>query len=114
MLLYFEKTEPLLNSLSSETITSKVAAPGIVNYSDLSEKMLYDIKSPRHKKYFFCISDKTLQDKKTLLGDIRSYVKQQANENCNACFAIYSSTYEKDYVYSLHYASFLQEQNLDL
>mgnify|MGYP003113844448 FL=1 len=114
MLLYFRKTEPLLDSLSNKAVTCKVASPGIVNYSSFGEELLYELEKPRHKKYFFCLSEQTLQSKKTLLTDIRTYVKQQANENCNSCFAIYSSTYDQDYVYTLHYASLLQEQNLDL
>lgn len=64
------------------------------------------------KKYFFGISEKTLQEKKNLLTEIRDYVKKQMGEKCNACFAIYSTTYEQDYVYTLHYASLLQEQNI--
>ena len=112
MLNYFQKTEPLLNSLAKETQTSKVLAPGIVRYSDFSEKTFYDLQNPRMKKYFFGISEKTLQEKKNLLTEIRDYVKKQMGEKCNACFAIYSTTYEQDYVYTLHYASLLQEQNI--
>ena len=112
MLTVFENTEPLLNSLSQQTTTSKIIAPGVVSFKDFSEKMFYELERPRLKKYFFGISEKTLNEKKNLLQDIRSYVKNKTSENCTACFAIYATSYEDDYVYTLHYASMSQEQNI--
>lgn len=112
MLTVFENTEPLLNSLSQQTTTSKIVAPGVVSFKDFSEKMFYDLEKPRLKKYFFGISEKTLNEKKNLLQEIRAYVKNKTSENCSACFAIYTTSYEDDYVYTLHYASMSQEQNI--
>jgi hypothetical protein len=113
MLNVFENTEPLLSTLADVEKTSKIATLGVVSYKNLDEKIFYDLQKPRLKKYFFGISEKTLNEEKDLLQKIRSYVKDKSDERCNACFAIYSTNYEQDYVYVAQYASLIQEQNLD-
>jgi len=113
MLNVFENTEPLLSTLADAKKTSNIATLGVVSYKNLDEKIFYDLQKPRLKKYFFGISEKTLNEEKDLLQKIRSYVKDKSEERCNACFAIYSTNYEQDYVYVAQYASLIQEQNLD-
>ena len=113
MLNVFENTEPLLSTLSEPKKINKIATLGVVSYKNLDEKIFYDLQKPRLKKYFFGISEKTLNEEKDLLQKIRSYVKDKSEEKCSACFAIYSTNYEQDYVYVAQYASLIQEQNLD-
>ena len=113
MLNVFENTEPLLSTLSEPKKINKIATLGVVSYKNLDEKIFYDLQKPRLKKYFFGISEETLNEEKDLLQKIRSYVKDKSEEKCNACFAIYSTNYEQDYVYVAQYASLIQEQNLD-
>jgi len=113
MLNVFENTEPLLSTLADAKKTSNIATLGVVSYKNLDEKIFYDLQKPRLKKYFFGISEKTLNEEKDLLQKIRSYVKDKSEEKCSACFAIYSTNYEQDYVYVAQYASLIQEQNLD-
>ena len=113
MLNVFENTEPLLSTFTEVKKTNQIATLGVVGYKNLDEKIFYDLQKPRLKKYFFGISEKTLNEEKDLLQKIRSYVKDRSEERCNACFAIYSTNYEQDYVYVAQYASLIQEQNLD-
>jgi hypothetical protein len=113
MLNVFENTEPLLSTFTDVKKTNQIATLGVVSYKNLDEKIFYDLQKPRLKKYFFGISEKTLNEEKDLLQKIRSYVKDKSEERCSTCFAIYSTNYEQDYVYVAQYASFIQEQNLD-
>jgi len=113
MLNVFGNTEPLLSTLVEPKKINKIATLGVVSYKNLDEKIFYDLQKPRLKKYFFGISEETLNEEKDLLQKIRSYVKDRSEEKCSACFAIYSTNYEQDYVYVAQYASFIQEQNLD-
>ena len=113
MLNVFENTEPLLSTFTDVKKTNQIATLGVVGYKNLDEKIFYDLQKPRLKKYFFGISEKTLNEEKDLLQKIRSYVKDKSEERCSACFAIYSTNYEQDYVYVAQYASLIQEQNLD-
>ena len=115
MLNVFNNTEPILSTFSEPGPTSKIATLGVVNYKTLNEKLFYDLNKPRLKKYYFGISEKTLNEEKDLLKRIRDYVKDKSDmeEKCTACFGIFSTNYEQDYVYVLQYASLIQEEELD-
>jgi len=110
MLNVFANTEPVLNTLSNPGVTSKIATVGVVGYKSLEEKLFYNLQKPRLKKYFFGISEKTLNEEKDLLHKIRNYIASRTEDKCTACFAIYSTNYEQDYVYTTHYASLIQEE----
>ena len=115
MLNVFENTEPILSTFSDPGVTSKIATLGVVNYKTLNEKLFYDLEKPRLKKYYFGVSEKTLNEEKDLLQKIRTYVKDKAEmeEKCTACFGIFPTNYEQDYVYVLQYASLIQEEKID-
>lgn len=112
MINVFENTEPLLSNLIDPGATSKIATFGVVDFSSFEEQMFYDLSSPRLKQYFFGISEQTLNEKKDLLPEIRAYLKSKSEQECSTCFAIYSTDYEQDYVYTVHYASRIQEENI--
>ena len=61
------------------------------------------------------IKSEHLNEEKDLLQKIRIYVKNKSEmeEKCTACFGIFSTSYEQDYVYVLQYASFIQEEKID-
>ena len=115
MLNVFQYTEPILSTFSDPGETSKIATLGVVNYRTLNEKLFYDLRKPRLKKYYFGMSEKTLNEEKDLLHKIRNYVREKAEveEKCTACFAIFPTNYEQDYVYTLQYASLIQEEEID-
>ena len=112
MLNVFENTEPLLSTVTDDKDTIKICTMGVVAFSSFDEKTFYDLENARSKKYFFGISQKTLDEEKDLLHKIRSYVADKAGEKCRSCFAIHSTDYEQNYVYVSHHASYVQEQNV--
>jgi hypothetical protein len=113
MLNVFENTEPLLSTVTDDKDTIKICTMGVVAFSSFDEKTFYDLENARSKKYFFGISQKTLDEEKDLLHKIRSYVADKAGEKCKSCFAIHSTDYEQNYIYVSHHASYVQEQNID-
>ena len=113
MLNVFENTEPLLSTVTDDKDTIKICTMGVMAFNSFDEKTFYELKNPRSKKYFFGISQKTLDEEKDLLHKIRSYVADRAGEKCKSCFAIHSTDYEQNYVYVSHHASYVQEQNVD-
>lgn len=112
MINFFENTEPLLSSHASIGKTSKIATFTVVNYDTFKERAFYNLVKPRFKKYFFGINENTLQEEKDLLGRIRNFIKDTEDENIHSSFSIYSTEYEHNYVYSVHYASLIQEENI--
>tara|TARA_B100000029_G_C17461941_1_gene918833 strand:+ start:31 stop:882 length:852 start_codon:yes stop_codon:yes gene_type:complete len=110
MLNVFQNTEPLLTAESSLPVSAKIGTFGVVNYDSKKEKLFYDLKMARCKRYYFGINEQTLNENKGLLHDIRAFVASQADENTEVSFSIHSTEYEENYIYSIHYASLVQEQ----
>jgi hypothetical protein len=108
----YEKTEPLLSTFSAVGITSKIATLGVINYETLNEKRFYDLEKTRFKRYYFGLNDETINKEKDLLQKVRSFVKEQSGENTNASFAIFPTEYAHNYVYSAHFASMIQGENI--
>ena len=66
MLNVFENTEPLLSTVTDDKDTIKICTMGVVAFSSFDEKTFYDLENARSKKYFFGISQKTLDEEKDL------------------------------------------------
>jgi hypothetical protein len=113
MLNVFNNTEPLLTATSYKPVTARIGTFGLVNYETNKEKLFYDIQYPRTKNYFYGINEKTLEEDKEILHNIRAFIKQKASEKIAANFSIFSTDYEHNYVYSAYYASFIQEQKIE-
>ena len=112
MINFFENTEPLLSTFSPVSKTSKIASFSVVNFDTFNEKPFYQLDKPRFRRYFFGVNEKTMQQEKELLHRIRDFTKERTNENTHASFSIYSTDYEHNYVYSVQYASMIQEENI--
>ena len=106
MLNVFKNTEPLL---SPKPATARIGTLGFVNYETNKEKLFYDIQFPRSKNYFYGINEKTLEEDKGTLHNIREFTKQKASEKIAVSFSIFSTLYENNHIYATCYASFIQE-----
>ena len=112
MLNVFENTEPLLTTIAPESEAARIGTFGVVNFDTNNEKLFYDLQYPRSIKYFYGINQELTGDDRDFLYNIRKFVEEQTNENTHAGFSIYNTAYEHNYIYSIHYASFVQEQNI--
>ena len=107
----FQNTEPLLTSRIDVPAPAKMVSLGVVNFKTGKEKLFYDLQYPRVRNYFYGINSKTLESDKNLLHNIRQSTVSE-DENVDSGFSIFSTDYEQNYVYSAHFASYIQEQNL--
>ena len=112
MINVFENTAPLLTTFSDKPLTAKISTIGVVNFEDFEEKLFYDLKMPRVRVYYFGVNNSYLEDNKTLLHEVRASVRTKSSENINASFSIYSTAYKDTYVYTKHYATMVQDENL--
>lgn len=112
MINIFNNTEPLLTTFTSSPppAAAKICTFGLVDPDLEEEKVFYDLKYPRTKMYYFAINSSSLDSDKDLLHKIRKFTKQSSGENTNVAFSIYSTDYENNYVYSIQYASYIQEE----
>ena len=107
----FKHTEPLLTTISRKRETVRIGTYGVVNSETKKEKLFYDLQNTRLKNYFYGLSEKTLE-KKDVLSDIRSFAEAQKGDRTDVGFSIFPTSYEQDYVYSQHFASFIQEEKI--
>ena len=114
MINVLQNTEALLKSNNQVPITAKIKTLSVVNFEEKEEEAFYDLEFPRAKNFYFALSEDYMKDNKELLGEMRAYVADQQTEQCDVAYAIYKTDYEQNYVYGVHYATFVQEQNLDL
>ena len=109
MINVFKNTEPLLNSMPQPGATSNIRTLGVVNYETKKEKLFYDLQYPRVRKYFFGLTSNRSESDKDALHNIRRFVEAKAGEKVDSGFSVYSTSYDVNYVYSEHCASFIQE-----
>tara|TARA_R100001082_G_scaffold51887_1_gene28283 strand:- start:93 stop:551 length:459 start_codon:yes stop_codon:yes gene_type:complete len=114
MINVLKNTEPLLKSSNMVPQTAKISTISVVDFENKKEQTLYDLEYPRAKSFFLALGEQFIKDNKELLSDVRTYVAQQQTEDCDCAYAIYKTDYAQNYVYGVHHASFIQEQNLDL
>mgnify|MGYP001158304769 CR=1 FL=1 len=113
MLNVFKNTEPLLTTATTRPPTTRIATFGVVDYNSNKERLFYDLQYPRLRNYFYGINEDTLEKETDILHNIRAFINQKAEKNIAANFSIFSTSYEHNYVYSTHYASFIQEQKIE-
>jgi len=114
MINVLKNTEPLLKSNNMIPQTAKISTISVVDFENKQEEMLYDLQYPRAKTYYLALSEDFMKNNKGLLSDVRAFVAEQQTENCDCAYAIYKTDYSQNYVYAVHHASFIQEQNIDL
>ena len=113
MVNVFENTEPLLTNSSTSKQTVKIGTFGVVNFETEKEKLFYDLRFPRLKNYFYGVNKEALEGDKKILHKIRTFVESKSTDACDSGFLIYSTDYDDNYVYSVHLASFIQEQDTE-
>jgi len=114
MINVLQNTEALLKSNNQVPATAKIKTLSVINLEEKEEEVFYDLEFPRAKNFYFALSEDYMKDNKELLSEVRSYTTDQQTEQCDAAYAIYKTDYEQNYVYGIHHATFVQEQNLDL
>ena len=114
MINVLQNTEALLKSSNQVPATAKIKTLSVVNLEEKKEEVFYDLEYPRAKNFYFALSEEYMKDNKELLSEVRGYVADQQTEKCDTAYAIYKTDYEQNYVYGIHHATFVQEQNLDL
>jgi len=110
MMNVFKNSEPLLTTFSPINETSKIATFGVVGFDSFKEKLFYDLKSARIKRYFFGVNEETLEKDKDLLHRIRKFTQNRSNDDVGVSFSIYPTEYERNYIYCAYYASLIQEE----
>ena len=110
MINVFDNTEPVMTSFSELSQTSRICTFGAVDLNAGEEKMFFPLDSIKEKRYYFGVSEKSLETDESLLGEIKNYIRSEP-EDARTSFSIYSTDYEENFAYVLCYTSEIQTKN---
>ena len=114
MINVLTNTEPLLKSSNMVPKTAKISTFSVIDFENNKEELFYDVEHTRAKNFYLALGDEYIQNNKNLLNEVRAFTSEKQTETCDSAYAIYKTDYDQNYVYGVHHASFIQEQNLDL
>ena len=110
MINFFKPSEALIKSNNEIPETAAISTFSLVDFKNLDEKPLYNLSFPRAKSYYFALGEQFIRENKNILTHVREFVSSRQTENCDCSYEIHQTTYEQNYVYGYHYASFIQGQ----
>jgi|19_taG_2_1085344.scaffolds.fasta_scaffold21993_2 hypothetical protein len=72
-------------------------------------KLFFPLDNTDEIRYYYAISENTLQSDGKLLKKIKEQIKEQTDEETKASYGIYSTDYEQNYLYVLVYSLEIQK-----
>lgn len=108
----FKHTEPIMQTQGPPLDTAKIATFGFIDKEN-QENMLYDLKFPREKHYYYSICNKSFEEKTNLLPEIKQQIRERLDAKVKVSYSIYKNNYDQDYIYAAYFASMIQEENYD-
>jgi hypothetical protein len=112
MINIFDNSEPVMNTFAANTATARICTLGIIDFATGEEKSFFNLDFPREKKYYYAINKEDLESANDLFKTITDQVKERSSEKTKASYGIFSTEYEKNYVYSIAFSSLVQNQEI--
>ena len=110
MINVFDHSEPAMSAFSSLINTAKIATFGLVEYESGEEKMFFDLKIPREKRYYYAIPEKILESDGTLMNKIKEHIKKNCeHDKMKTSYGIFATKYEQPFIYCVSYSSLIQK-----
>ena len=110
MLNVLGNSEAVMGKVSSTKETSRISTVGTVDFESGEEKMFFSLDNVREKCYFYLLKGEDLKKSGNLLKVITKQVKSLESEDAKSSYAIYSSEYDQNYVFSFHHTPYTQRE----
>lgn len=108
----FQNIEPLIQTHADPFEICKIATFGIVD-EEGSEKLLYDLKFPREKHFYYSVTNDSLENDISLMKNIKEQVRNKMTDKLKVSYSVYENDYDQNYIYSCTFASMIQEEKYD-
>lgn len=108
----FQQIEPIIQTHTEPREICRIATFGLVDKEGV-ETLLYDLKFPREKYFYYSISNDTLETDTSLMKRIKEQVREKMSDKIKVSYSVYENDYDQDYIYSCSFASMIQEENYD-
>jgi len=109
MINVFENTKSIDDTLASLPETARIATIGVMDVENNKENMFFSLEKPREIRYYYAINEDELNKSSGLFRTIKENVKSRTSDEVTACYGIYSTNYDKNYGYLMHYSSHVQD-----
>tara|TARA_R110000824_G_scaffold150209_4_gene320723 strand:+ start:7558 stop:8406 length:849 start_codon:yes stop_codon:yes gene_type:complete len=110
MINVFDHSETVMKTFSDPIETARISTLGLVDYETGEEKMFFGLDMPREKRYYYAMPEEIIDSDGTLVKKIKKQVKNNIeHDKMKNSYAIYSTTYEKTYVYCIANSTLVQK-----
>jgi len=106
---YFANKQPIIGNLTNPTEIQRIRTFGMINPTNLSEKMFYELDMARDTSYYVCITSSRLETDGTLHKKLVNTLKNKPrNAFKNLSYAIYESNTENDFGFCIAHTNAVQ------
>lgn len=109
MLNVYKNTDAIMNNITYEYGPSKIFTIGFSKLQD-EVKYCYNLSFINEVRYYYAISEKTLQTDQSLLKQIKEEINDNESENIKLMFGIYKTSFEDNFVFALANTKIIQEE----
>jgi hypothetical protein len=110
MINVLQKSDPVMGKIGKPKETCRITTLGTVDFETVEEKSFFNLDTMREKNYFYLLRESDLLSSGKLLKTINGQVSSLEMENCKSSYAIYSSSYEDNYVLTLFHTPNIQKE----
>ncbi len=108
MLNVLKNSEAVMGKVNETKETSRISTIGTVDIESSEEKMFFSLDNVREKCYFYLLRGEDLRTDGNLLKAITKQVKELKSEDSRSSYAIYSSEYDQNYIFSFYHTPYIQ------
>jgi hypothetical protein len=110
MINVFSNTDSEFDTFRDLDPAARIATFGIVEPDSVEEKLFFDLKMSREKRYYFGINRAALETDVTILKKIKENLKKKLDGMTKMSYGIYSTSYESNYGYCMVCSSLIQTE----
>ena len=104
----FNHIDSVTDTFSDPAIGNRICTIGLLDPNTGEEKMFFPLDSPNETRYYYGMSEKQIDEDKTLRKKIITQVKDKSINKNKISYGIYSTEYDTSYGYAASYSSQIQ------
>ena len=110
MINIFENSKPVMSTFSSFIPTARISTFGMVDYKTGTEKLFFNLDTPREKRYYYALPKEMIESDGTTMKNIKEHINNnRTHVRQRITYGIYETNYKEPYVYCLSNSSLVQK-----
>jgi len=109
MINVYNHIKPVTDTFSQPLQGRRISTIGFYDLENNENKLFYSLDNIGEMRYYYAINKEKLETDNNILKNIREQVKSDISTS----YGIFSTEYEKDYVYTVCHSSEIQRQKIE-